>query len=146
EETDFCHRVWLAGYEVHFVPSPPIEHLMGATGDRLLKQDLIQTYYLRNMMFSLFGNLSGPSLLRILPAFLGVLLFRMAVFLVTFNWGPLGAHCGAFVYNLRHWKRIKARRQLIKKIRKTGDREIFAKVLRTPRLEYFIKTFQGRIR
>src|SRR5579859_7798728 len=25
EETDFCHRVWLAGYEVHFVATPAIQ-------------------------------------------------------------------------------------------------------------------------
>lgn len=145
EESDFCHRVWLAGYEVHFVPSPTIQHLMGATGDRLLKQDLVQRYYLRNMMFSLLGNLSVGSLMRIVPAFFGVLLFRMLLFLVTFRMGPFAAHWGAFAYNLRHWKRIKARRQLVRRIRKRSDGEIFAKALRTPRLEYFIKTFQGRI-
>ena len=145
EESDFCHRVWLAGYEVHFVSSPPIQHLMGATGDRLLKQDLVQRYYLRNMMFSLLGNLSFVSLLRILPVFFGILLFRMLVFLFTLKPGPLAAHWGAFVYNLKGWKRIKIRRALIKSIRKRSDREIFAKVLRTPRIEYFVKTFQGRI-
>ena len=145
EESDFCHRVWLAGYEVHFVPSPPIQHLMGATGDRLLKQDLVQRYYLRNMMFSLLGNLSFASALRIMPVFFGILIFRMVIFLLTFRWAAFGAHWGAFTYNLRHWKRIKARRELIGRIRKKTDREIFAKILRTPRLDYFIKTFKGRI-
>jgi hypothetical protein len=146
EESDFCHRVWLAGYEVHFVPSAPIEHLMGATGDRILKQEIVQRHYLRNMMFSLLGNLSAPSLMRILPAFFGVLMFRMTAFLVTLNWAQLRAHWGAFAYNVHHWKRIRTRRQLIKNIRKTSDQEIFAKVLKTPRLQYFVKTFQGRIR
>jgi GT2 family glycosyltransferase len=146
EESDFCHRVWLAGYEVHFVPSPPIQHLMGATGDQLLKQDVIQQYYVRNMMFSLLGNLSPASIIRIGSAFFLVLIVQMARFLIKIEWAMVRAYFGAFAYNFRHWKRIKARRQLIRNIRKSSDREIFAKVLRTPRLEYFKKTSQGRIR
>jgi len=146
EETDFCHRVWLAGYEVHFVPSPPIEHLMEATGPRFLRYEIIQGYYLRNMVFSLLGNLSALSRLRILPVFFGILISRMVIFLVTFQQGLLRAYWGAFAHNIRHWNRVKARRKLIKNVRKTSDREIFAKVLKTPRWTYFYKTLQGSSR
>jgi hypothetical protein len=34
---------------------------------------------------------------------------------------------------------------LIRSIRKISDKELFAKVMRNPRLDYFIKTFQGRL-
>lgn len=145
EEADFCHRAWLAGYEVHFVPSPPIQHLMGATGERVLKHDLVQRYYLRNMMFSLLSNLSPSYRWRILPVFFGVLLFRMLVFLLTFQRAPLAAHWGAFSHCAAHWGKIRARRRLIRQIRRKPDQEIFGKVLRTPRLDYFVKTFRGRI-
>src|SRR5574344_1746539 len=35
EETDFCHRIWLYGGEVWFVPSPMIDHLQGMTSSRM---------------------------------------------------------------------------------------------------------------
>jgi GT2 family glycosyltransferase len=52
EESDFCHRVWLSGNEVHFVDTPPIKHYMGATsGDS--QSAFVLSHYLRNMAFSL---------------------------------------------------------------------------------------------
>lgn len=34
---------------------------------------------------------------------------------------------------------------MIRRIRKITDNELFSKVMRNPRLDYFIKTFQGRL-
>ena len=51
EETDFCHRVWLAGREVHFVPSPPVAHLWGATASMFDNNAIWRQSY-RNMLFS----------------------------------------------------------------------------------------------
>jgi GT2 family glycosyltransferase len=145
EESDFCHRVWLAGYEVHFVPSPPIEHLQGATGGRLLKEATVQHQYVRNMMFSLLGNLSAPSIARIMPGFCFVLALRMVSLLFRFKLRAFVAHWTAFTYNVRNPGKIKARRQLVKQIRKTTDGEIFAKVLKNPNWRYFYKTLQEKI-
>jgi GT2 family glycosyltransferase len=145
EESDFCHRVWLAGYEVHFVSSPPIEHLQEATGKRLLNEAIIQHHYVHNMMFSLLGNLSAPSIARIMPRFCLVLALRMVTLLLRFKLRSFVAHVRAFTYNFRDRGRIKARRQQIKQIRKTSDGEIFAKVLKNPGWRYFYKTFQEKI-
>jgi GT2 family glycosyltransferase len=145
EESDFCHRVWLAGYEVHFVPSPPIEHLQGATGERLLNEAIIQGLYVRNMMFSLLGNLSARSLMRIMLWFFLVLAFRMVTLLMRLNLPMFAAHWRAFTYNFGQRSKIKARRQLVKQIRKESDRQIFAKVLKNPRLGYFYKTLHAKI-
>lgn len=144
EETDFCHRAWLAGHEVHFVNSPPIQHLMGATsgGPQSL---FVLRHYLRNMAFSLLSNLSFSSRLRILPLFFGMLLASMAAAAFTFKWGQFAAHFGAVTYCLTHYRKILERRRIVKSIRRRSDREIFAKVLRNPRLSYFVKTFSGRL-
>lgn len=145
EESDFCHRVWLAGWEVHFVPSPPIQHLMGATGDRILKENRIRELYLRNMIFSLFSNLSAGSILRLGPPLLGILTLSMLYSLLTLNMAGFKAHVSAVTDNLFSWQRIRSRRKLIRAIRRKTDREIFAKTLRNPKLNYFVKTFRGKI-
>jgi hypothetical protein len=145
EETDFCHRAWLAGYEVHFVHSSSIQHLQGATSERTQASGFVLQQFLANQTFGLLANLSAGSLWRIMPGYFLVFFASMAAAAVTGNKGVLGAHWHALGSNLRRIGKIRAQRRLVKKIRKTSDRLIFQKVMKTPRLEYFLKTFQGRL-
>lgn len=145
EESDFCHRAWLAGFEVHFVPSPPVQHLMGVTGARFIKSEAIQHYYVRNMLFSLLSNLSIPWVLRILPLLVLVLTLRMCAFLFAFNFCAVKSHMTAIGEQFLGWRRIAERRNLIHRIRRVPDRVIFEKCLRNPRPDYFVKTFRGKI-
>lgn len=144
EESDFCHRVWLAGYEVHFVASPAIQHFMGATsGDP--HSAFVLTHYLRNMTFSLLSNLSRSSRWRILPGFFALLIFSLCLCAARLRWPQLKAHWGAITYALRHYSRIRQRRRLVNQLRRQRDGAIFAKVLKTPRLSYFWKTSAGTL-
>ncbi len=56
EDVDFCHRVWLAGFEVHFVNTTPIDHLQGRTAAKLNHAD-IAAQYQANANFSLYTTL-----------------------------------------------------------------------------------------
>ena len=52
EEVDFCHRAWLAGWEVWYVPTPLIDHAHGATMSRFYtREDILRKFY-RNIRFS----------------------------------------------------------------------------------------------
>jgi GT2 family glycosyltransferase len=144
EETDFCHRVWLAGYEVHFVPGPPVYHLMGATAGSP-QGSFVLRHYLRNMAFSLLSNLSFSSRLRILPVFFGMLCASMLACGLRLKPAQLAAHWAAISYCVTHWAKIRARRRLVESLRRQPDRAVFDKVLRTPHLEYFIKTLTGQL-
>ena len=55
EETDFCHRARLKGWETWFVPTPPIDHLGGQTVGKFNSED-IWTQYLRNIFYSFHHN------------------------------------------------------------------------------------------
>lgn len=55
EETDFCHRAKLAGWETWFVPTPPIDHLGGQTVGKFRNED-IWAQYLRNIFYSFHRN------------------------------------------------------------------------------------------
>jgi GT2 family glycosyltransferase len=144
EESDFCHRVWLAGYEVHFVPSPPIQHLMGATSGGP-QSGFVLRHYLRNMTFSLLTNLTFTSRLRLLPGFGAMLFASFCGSVIRLRWEQVSAHIGILTHCWHQRKKISQRRKLIKSIRKQADTAIFRKTLRTPRLAYFIKTFTGKL-
>jgi GT2 family glycosyltransferase len=145
EETDLCHRAWLAGYETHFVASPPIEHLAGVTIAREEKAGFGLHYYLRNMMFSLLTTLAPSSLIKILPLYLTMFFASMILAALTGRTVTAKAHWKALVYNLVNYKKIALQRKRVRAFRKVSDREIFPKLLRTPRIEYFLKTFRGKL-
>jgi GT2 family glycosyltransferase len=146
EETDFCHRSWLAGFESHFVHNSKIEHLQGATSERTQASGFALRQYLTNQTFGLLANLSVGSLLRIMPLYSLVFFASMAAAAVTGKREVFGAHWHALAHNTRRLGKIHTQRQLVKRIRTTSDRELFRKVMKTPRLDYFLKTFQGRLR
>jgi len=144
EEADFCHRVWLAGFEVHFVPGPPIQHFQGATAGGP-QAAFVLRHYLRNMTFSLFSNLGVVSLIRIMPFFLAVQMATMFLSAITFRKAQFMAHAEALVLPFKKLRAIRNRRKLIKEIRKRKDQDLFLRVMRTPRLGYFSKTLSGRL-
>ncbi len=53
EDIDFCHRLWLAGWECWFVPTEPVAHAEGATS-RTLPARQVWRRYLSNMLCSAF--------------------------------------------------------------------------------------------
>ena len=55
EETDFCRRAANCGWETWFVPTPPIDHLCGATSARF-DRDAIWAQYFRNILYSFARN------------------------------------------------------------------------------------------
>jgi len=145
EESDFCHRAWLAGWEVHFVDSPPIQHLQGGTS-RSQDAAFPLRYYLRNMVFSLMANLSFWSRLRIMPPFFAMLTAGMLASALARDGAQFRARYQAIASCFKNYGKIRARRRLVSGFRKQSDRDIFRKVLRTPRFEYFVKTFTGKLR
>lgn len=144
EESDFCHRVWLAGWEVHFVATPPIQHFMGATAGGP-QAGFVLRHYLRNMTFSLLSNLSIQSLFRIMPFFFATQLASAALSAITFRKAQFQAHLESLLLPGKKLKAIIARRKLVKTIRRRSDRDLFAKTMVNPRLDYFVKTFTGQL-
>lgn len=68
EETDFCRRAANAGWETWFVPTPPVDHLCGATSGRFAR-DEIWVQYFRNILYSFARNWGWWGRLVMLPLF-----------------------------------------------------------------------------
>ena len=146
EETDFCHRAWLAGHEVHFVHTSTIQHLQGGTSERTQDSGFVLRQFLANQTFGLLANLSARSLCRIMPLYFLIFFTSMMLAMLTGKKIVFAAHWYALVSNWRRFGKIRAQRKLIRRIRKISDQKMFQKVMRNPHPDYFIKTFQGRLR
>lgn len=144
EETDFCHRAWLSGSEVHFVSGPANQHYFGGTAEP--HSGFALGLYLSNMTFSLLGNLGTAARWRIMPWFFAILFASLVASLLKLKFPQVGAHLKAFACCFTQAKRIKARRALVRRIRRASDSEILAKTLRNPSPAYFLKTFAGKLR
>ncbi len=68
EETDFCHRARNARWETWFVPTPPIDHLCGATSRRFDKGEIWRRYF-RNILYSFWKNFGFSGRVFTLPCF-----------------------------------------------------------------------------
>lgn len=142
EETDFCHRVWLSGSQVWYVPTPPIDHLAGQTSS-MFDRSRIMGGYLRNQYFSLSANLGRFSRMRILPLLWCVIVGHAMLHLIRGDAAQFRANMAALRSIRRDRARILAARRQAEKTRKTPDRDIFRFAMRMPPLSYFIKSLRA---
>jgi len=140
EETDFCHRVWLAGYEVWYVKTPPIIHLCGGTVGHFKHVDIMERYQ-KNILFSLNSNLSLLSRLFILPCFTTLLAIHGLVHLLRGHADVFVADMRSLASPIRNRPKILAARRQISRIRKVSDFKIFNAVMRLPPFPQLVRFF-----
>ena len=68
EETDFCRRAANHGWETWFVPTPPIDHLCGATSSKFARDEVWRQYF-RNILYSFARNWGWWGRLVMCPSF-----------------------------------------------------------------------------
>lgn len=142
EESDFCHRVWLSGNEVWYVPTSPIDHLCGKTSGRFPPAQIMGRY-LRNQLFSLTATLGFWSCLWLVPSQVCVILLHGLLNGLRGNGEMLAADCRAITVLWRDRLRILAARRSLRRIRKASDFAIFRKVMRLPPLSYCLRTLRS---
>lgn len=142
EESDFCHRVYLAGYEAWYLPTEPIEHLCGYTAG-MFDYVGIMRQYVRNTLFSLLVNLGFVSRLWVVPLFCMVIFAHGLLHLARGNAAMFKADLGVF-------REIAASRRDINQARaklnrRISDFSLFCKVMRCPPPSYFMRTIKSSI-
>lgn len=141
EESDFCWRVWLAGYRVLYFPQAEILHKVGFTIKRLNVANINYHYY-KNRVCSLIKNLGLARLMVVLPLHIFVSLFVALAFFVR---GQPGSAClitKALAWNLVSIRRTLIKRSRIQKERKVGDAMIFSTLSRGVDLAGFYNDFK----
>ena len=131
EEVDLCHRAWLAGWEVWYVPTPPVDHAHGATfGKFCVREEVLRRFY-RNMRFSFATCFGWRGRLTIRPMFELACLAQSVMMLLRGQGLAWRAHRWAR-HDLKNRKsEIMAARRQIKSIRVLSDTVLFRIIRRS---------------
>lgn len=127
EETDFCWRVWLAGYRVVYYPRAKIYHKVGFTIRRLDTSNINYHYY-KNRITALLKNLETRNLPIFLIPHLIVSTGVAAAFLLLRPKNSL-VILGAILWNFINIGRISKKRKEVQELRKVKDKKLFDKLL-----------------
>ncbi len=137
EDIDFCHRVWLAGMEVHFVPTPPVDHMFSATVSRL-NRTKNQAQTISNMFFSYCANFGLRGMLLVMPF---LILYQLAIlfrFTLALQFDVPKQYYLALRIFISNRHKLLAIRRKIQKQRRVSDKQIFKKTLFNPPISYWL--------
>jgi len=129
EETDFCWRVWLAGYKILYYPKAKILHKVGMTSKRL-SQTVVNYHSFKNRIATLFKNLSGFNLIFIGVVHLIIITGLSFYYLIRFHFREAIMIWRALFWNFIHLPDLTAKRSKAQGMRKISDRELFKIILR----------------
>ena len=141
EESDFCWRVWLAGYRIIFYPQTSIRHKLGFTIRRQNVLDINYHYY-KNRISSLIKNLEAKNLLVILPLHISISLGIMVAFLIKGHPKNSFIIAKSFGWNLFNLPRTLKKRALIQSKRKVKDDFLFTHLSRKVNFRRFASDFK----
>ena len=139
EETDFCHRIWLGGGEVWYVPTPPIDHVTSATFSKVPRPQVLRRYY-RNILFSLNTCLGAWSRFWIVPRVKALVFAQALRNRLRGNKDAADAGFGALRDARAARADVRAMRRRVQAARRVSDRELFRIVRRRMPLSYFLRS------
>ena len=145
EEVNFCHRVWLAGWEVWYVPTPIVDHAHGATMSKFYtREDVLKKFY-RNIWFSYLTCFGTWGLCTVVFMFRIACLAQSVFRLLRGRGMDWRAHRWAKAELKKLKPEIKAERKRIQSMRKMSDRELFKTILRRRSLKGMLAEIKANI-
>lgn len=130
EEVDFCHRAWLAGWEVWYVPTPFVDHAHGATMSKFYtREDVLKKFY-RNIRFSFKTCFGWRGRLTIVPVFEMACLAQSLLQLVRGRGLAWRAHRWAKKEIRRLAPEIRDARRHVQESRVLSDTELFKIIMK----------------
>ena len=143
EETDLCHRVWLAGYRIVFAPKSVIYHKLGGTST-LINNAFVQYHSFKNRINSYLKNFERVTLLKILPLHVFLSEVYAVLNLLRANVKLFIAIQKAIVWNIKNINEtLKKRSKIQKGVRKIIDKVLLPLIKKRVKLNYYFHLFSG---
>ncbi len=136
EETDFCHRAWIAGFETWYSPEAVCYHANGGTS-LSFKNEFIQFHNFKNKLSSFLINFEIKTLILVLPVFLLMNLLISVIWLFGGRVKHSFALFKALAWNISNMRNIIIDRNKVQMLRANSDKSYLNKVKRNPRLSYY---------
>jgi len=149
EETDFCYRLWLAGYSVMYEPKSVIYHLGGGdtTSSNSYKQVKRKYMSFRNMLCCYLKNFGTRNLLLILPVCIFLQVCLAFYYLITLKIKLMIAVFKAFLWNMVNIEETLKKRSIVQhKMRVISDAKLNKEIFRNPGLDYYLYILMGDFR
>lgn len=142
EETDFCHRAWIAGYECWYYPGALAYHHAGGTS-KGFDNAYIQFHNFKNKLLSFLKNYQIRSLFFILPSYFLVNLALMLYYFIQLKFGHIFSLFKAFYWNIIHFSGTMIKRQVVQSVRVKSDKELTKKTTINPTFSYYVGLSKG---
>ena len=143
EEVDFCHRIWLSGGEVWYVPTSPIDHVTSATFSLESRPVVLRRYY-RNILFSLGTCLGAWSRFWIIPRVKALVFGQALVNRLRGNRDAAEAGFGALRDARKARSDIREMRRRVQACRRVSDRALFRIVRKRMPIGYLLRSVRGK--
>lgn len=143
EETDLCHRIWLAGYRIIYTPRAVVYHKGGGSSKQMMASFIYYHSY-KNRICTYIKNLSFKYLFIVL--FYTIIMYELAftIYILTGKFRNAIAVQQAILWNILNLKSILKKRKYIQtKIRVRKDDEFLPQLIRSVRLSYYYNIMFG---
>lgn len=143
EDTDFCHRIWLAGYRIIYTPRTTVYHKAGGTNNRA-RRSFIIFHSEKNRMLSYIKNLSlgylGEVLSKLILAEFVMIIINLLRGKPYASWAIIRA----LGWNIMHAQQTYKKRLYVQRhIRKIKDEDFLPKLTKPVRLSYYYFLIKG---
>lgn len=145
EETDMCHRVWLAGYKIVFAPKSVIYHKMGGTSAKL-DNSFVQYHSFKNRINSYIKNLDASTLLKILPSHLLICEAYSFLLITKLRFDVFLSIQKAIIWNIVTLPATIKKRNYIRSLIKNkniNEQDLYKTLMKKVRLSYFYYLYRG---
>ena len=143
EDTDFCIRMLLAGYNILYDPTETVFHRGGATSKHILRSNILFHSY-KNRIYSYLKNFSIKYIIKVLPLMLFLYQIVFFGYILTGRFQYALAVQKGIIWNVINLKSILKKRKYIQEnIRKISDDEYIPRLTKNVRLMYYWYQFFG---
>jgi len=143
EDTDFCIRMLLAGYNILYDPTETVFHRGGYTSKNIMRSNILFHSY-KNRINSYLKNFSIKYLVKVLPLMLFLYQIVFFGYILTGRFQYALAVQKGIIWNLINLKSILKKRKYIQKnIRKISDDEYIPRLTKNVDFMYYWYQFFG---